>query len=85
MLVLIVLGIVASNIYLPTQAPTYHLGFGMGLAFLWMCVLCAVTFLLYLKRENKLRDAGKRNDRLLLAPEVQSNLGDDHPSFRFSY
>ncbi|KAK5091452.1 hypothetical protein LTR05_001635 [Lithohypha guttulata] len=78
-------GIVASNIYLPKQAPTYHLGFGMGLGFLWMCVLCAVVFLLYLKRENKLREAGKRNDRLLLAPEVQDNLGDDHPSFRFSY
>ena len=50
-----------------------------------MCVICAVLFLLYLKRENKLRDAGKRHDRLLLAPEVQMNLGDDHPSFRFTY
>ncbi|KAK5937723.1 hypothetical protein PMZ80_009852 [Knufia obscura] len=78
-------GIVASVVYLPTQAPRYPLGFGMGLGFLWMCVGCAVVFLLFLMRENKLRDAGKRNDRLQLPTEVQNNLGDEHPSFRFSY
>lgn len=78
-------GIVASNVYLPGQAPTYTLGFGMGLGFLWMCVLCAVIFLLYLGRENRLRNEGRRNDRFDLPTDVQNNLGDDHPSFRFSY
>lgn len=78
-------GIVASNVYLARQAPTYKIGFGVGLGFLWMCVACAVAFLLYLKRENRLRNQGKRDDRLRLPVEVQNNLGDDHPSFRFSY
>lgn len=78
-------GIVASNVYLARQAPTYKLGFGIGLGFLWMCVGCAVAFLLYLKRENRLRVYGKRDHRLQLPLEVQNNLGDDHPSFRFSY
>ena len=78
-------GIVASNIYLPGQAPKYPLGFGVGLGFLWMCVGSAVLFLFYLRRENRLRDAGKRDDRLQLPAEVQNNLGDEHPSFRFSY
>lgn len=79
------LGIVASNVYLQRQAPTYRLGFGVGLGFMWMCIGCAVIFLFYLRRENKLRNAGKRDHRLDLPVEVQNNLGDDHPSFRFTY
>lgn len=78
-------GIVASNVYLPSQVPTYRLGFGIGLGFLWMGIVCAVALLLYLRRENKLREAGRRDDRYQLSPEEQSNLGDDHPSFRFTY
>ena len=78
-------GIVASNVYLSKQAPKYPLGFGVGLGFLWMCILSSTIFFFYLKRENKLRDGGKRDDRLDASPEVLMNLGDDHPSFRFSY
>lgn len=77
-------GIVASNIYLPSQSPSYPLGFGLGLGFIWMTAIAAIALLLYLIRENKLRDQGKRNGRYELPAEVQNNLGDDHPSFRFT-
>ena len=78
-------GIIASNIYLQSQAPTYHLGFGLGLALVWVCVAAACIFLFYVKRENRLRDEGKRDDRYNLPGAERNNLGDDHPAFRFTY
>ncbi|CAI6095906.1 unnamed protein product [Clonostachys chloroleuca] len=77
-------GIVASNIFLPAQAPRYLLGYGLGLGFVWLCVLAACTFNIWIRRENKIRDAGGRDDRLDLPEEERNNLGDDHPSFRFT-
>ena len=78
-------GIVASNIYLKSQAPTYHLGFGLGLALVWVCVAAACLFLFYVRRENRLRDEGKRDHRYTLPEAEKNNLGDDHPAFRFTY
>lgn len=78
-------GVVASNVYLRKELPYYNTGFRVGLAFLWITVLMAVAFLLYLRRENKLRNAGKRDDRYDLPDETKANMGDDHPSFRFTY
>lgn len=78
-------GIIASNIFLESQAPTYHLGYGLDLALAWLCVLAASAFLLYIRRENKLRDAGKRDDRYSLPEEEKNNMGDDYPAFRFTY
>ncbi|VUC32114.1 unnamed protein product [Clonostachys rosea] len=77
-------GIVASNIFLPAQAPRYLLGYGLGLGFVWLCVLAACVFNFWVRRENKIRDAGGRDDRLDLPEEERNNLGDDHPSFRFT-
>jgi hypothetical protein len=77
-------GIVASNIFLPAQAPRYLLGYGLGLGFVWLCVLAACVFNFWIRRENKIRDAGGRDDRLDLPEEERNNLGDDHPSFRFT-
>lgn len=78
-------GIIASNIYISRQAPTFKLGFGFGLGFVWVNVLSATALLFVLVRENKLRNAGKRDDRYNLPEEELKNLGDDHPSFRFTY
>lgn len=78
-------GIVASNIYLSSQAPKYPLGFGLGFGLLCVCAFTATALLLLLMRENRLRDAGKRDHRYNLPEDERSNLGDDHPAFRFMY
>lgn len=78
-------GVVASNIFLASQAPTYHLGYGLGLGFVWLCGLAAVVFLWVIRRENRIRDQGGRDDRLNLPEDERNNLGDGHPRFRFTY
>ena len=78
-------GIVASNIFITTEAPTYPVGFGVSLALIWVCGLACTTFLFGLRRENKKRDRGERDDRYHLPQEELENLGDDHPAFRFAY
>ena len=78
-------GIVASNIYLTNEAPTYPVGFGVSLALLWLCGLACTAFYLGLRRGNKRREEGGREDRFVLPQEVLENMGDDHPIFRFVY
>ena len=48
-----------------------------------MTGVCATAWLFLLKRENRKRDAGLRDDRYAMADA--DNMGDDHPSFRFGY
>jgi hypothetical protein len=71
--------------FVTSQAPEYPLGFGLGLGLVWLCVLSSLVFLFYIKRENKLRDQGKRDDRYNLPEDERNNLGDDHPAFRFTF
>lgn len=58
-------------------------GYGTSLALLVMSGVVATIYLLLLKRENRKRDLGLRDERRFLADA--DNLGDDHPSFRFSF
>lgn len=76
-------GIVASNIYLNAQAPTYPLGFGMSLGMIWLCGLACTALACGILLENRKRDKGGRDYRLELPREERENLGDDHPRFRF--
>ncbi|CAL5867380.1 uncharacterized protein PFLUO_LOCUS1598 [Penicillium psychrofluorescens] len=78
-------GLVASNVFFTSEAPTYPTGFGISLGMVWICGISCVVFVTWLARENRLREEGKRDDRYELPPEELSNLGDDHPSFRFMY
>ncbi|KAJ4250156.1 hypothetical protein NW762_011969 [Fusarium torreyae] len=78
-------GIIASNMFVTTQAPTYPLGFGLGLGLVWLCVLSSLVFFFYIRRENAIRDEGKRDHRYNLPDDEKNNLGDDHPSFRFTF
>ena len=78
-------GIVASNIYITSQAPTYAVGYGVGLALLWICGMACTVFFAGLRMENKRRNNGSRDDRYSLPEEELENLGDDHPRFRFGY
>lgn len=78
-------GIVASNIYITSQSPTYHVGFGVSLGLMWLCGLACTAFFVGLRMENRKRDAGGRDDRDGLPEEELENLGDDHPRFRYGY
>ena len=78
-------GIVASNVFITSQAPEYPVGFGVCLGCIWLCAIFACALALYIRRENKLRDAGRRDHRYELPEAERNNLGDDHPAFRFTY
>lgn len=78
-------GLVASNVYLSPEAPTYPTGFGVSLALVWVCGIACMVFFLYLLRKNRLRDQGRRDHLYDLPPEELDNIGDDHPNFRFTY
>lgn len=78
-------GIVASNIFLKTEQPYYHTGFGTATGFLGLTMIMATVFLIGLKLENKKRDRGGRDYRYQEEESELKNMGDDHPAFRFSY
>ncbi|ODH50390.1 hypothetical protein GX48_03505 [Paracoccidioides brasiliensis] len=78
-------GLIASNLFFPSEAPRYPTGFRTSLALVWVCAVTCIAFFLYLYRENRLRDEGFRDHLLLLPEDEVDNLGDDHPSFRFTY
>ena len=78
-------GIVASNIFITEQAPTYPVGFGVSLGMIWLCGLACTVFVVGLRLENRKRDRGERDYRYQLPKEELDNLGDDHPQFRFGY
>lgn len=77
-------GIVASNLFLPNGAPLFKAGYGSALALTVVCALLSTVFMLALDRENKMRDAGRRDYRFNLCQAELENLGDDHPDFRFT-
>lgn len=75
-------GIVASNIFIASEQPLYHTGYGTSLALVWVCgIACTVMFFGVL-RENKKRDRGDRDWRL--EQSDIGNMGDDHPAWRFT-
>ncbi|KAJ5181917.1 hypothetical protein N7449_012064 [Penicillium cf. viridicatum] len=78
-------GLVASNVFFDSEAPTYRTGFGVSLGMVWICGLACTVFFGYLYRENRLREQCKRDHRYHWPREELENAGDDHPSFRFTY
>jgi MFS family permease len=77
-------GIIASNVFVKTEAPRYFIGYGVGLATMISCGVVSSIFAWGLLRENKKRARGERDDRLALSETERSNLGDDDPSFKFA-
>jgi MFS family permease len=77
-------GIIGTNIFLPRESPTYPTGYGTAFGMLWVGALAATLMVFLMHRENAKRDAGARDHRLALPREVVANLGDHHPSFRFT-
>ena len=76
-------GIVASNVFITSQAPLYPTGYGTSLGLFAMTVIVSTVLVLGMRAENHKRDRGERDHRL--AEPDADNLGDDHPSFRFTY
>ncbi|KAF2266179.1 MFS general substrate transporter [Lojkania enalia] len=75
-------GIVASNVFLASEAPKYPTGYGVSLGMLWICGAACVSLFFLVKSENRKRDRGERDHRL--EEEDADNLGDDHPHFRLT-
>lgn len=76
-------GIVASNVFITSEAPSYPVGYGVSLGMMWLCAAACTVLFFGVRAENKRRNRGERDHRLD-EPEVD-NLGDDHPHFRFTY
>lgn len=77
-------GIIGANIFVGSEAPRYHTGYGTALALIWVGALGATVFYVGLLLENRRRDAGKRDYRLSRPDEEVKNMGDHHPKFRFT-
>lgn len=77
-------GIIGSNVFLQNQSPWFHAGYGASIGFLWLGAFAAITMALLMAAENKRRDQGKHDHILELPEEERNNLGDAHPSFRFT-
>lgn len=77
-------GIVASNIYLDSEKPTYVTGYSTSLACIWISGSAAVALAIGMYFENRKRDRGGRDERLNESPERLANMGDHHPAFRYS-
>ena len=76
--------LVSSNVFISKEAPKYPTGFGVGFALNMLAGICCIVLFFGLKAENARRDQGRRDGRLALPPDEQDNLGDDHPSFRYT-
>ncbi|AEO57794.1 hypothetical protein MYCTH_2304423 [Thermothelomyces thermophilus ATCC 42464] len=79
-----VAGIIGAFIFVKKEAPLYRTGYGVALAMMWFGVLCATAMAGLMWRENRKRDRGERDHRLALPDEDKNNMGDWHPSFRFT-
>jgi MFS family permease len=78
-------GIIGAFIFIKTESPTYPTGYGVALGMMWFGALCAAVMAVLMWRENRKRDRGERDGRLAsLKEEDRVNMGDWHPSFRFT-
>jgi hypothetical protein len=79
-------GVVSSNIYMKTDSPYYRIGHGIVLAYMAVGLLGGTIFMhVMLRRENRLRKAGKRDHWLegKTAEEIRM-MGDVRPDFIYT-
>ncbi|KAL1873468.1 hypothetical protein VTK73DRAFT_916 [Phialemonium thermophilum] len=77
-------GIIGANIFLINESPKYPTGYGTAFGMLWMGAIAATIVFFLMLRENRKRDAGERDSRLTDPNEDPTNMGDYHPSFRYT-
>ena len=73
---------IGTFIYLQRDSPKYILGHAVSLGALVLTVILAMAQIMYLKWENKKRDRGERDERLV--QENEARLGHRHPRFRYT-
>jgi hypothetical protein len=73
---------IGTFIYLQRDSPKYALGHSVSLGALVITIVLVAAQIFYLGWENKKRERGERDDRLLQADT--DKLGHRHPSFRFT-
>jgi hypothetical protein len=61
------------------------MGYGTSLALLVLDGIAATAMVIGLKVEIDKRERGERDYRLHLGKATMETLGDDHPSFQFTY
>lgn len=77
--------IIASNIFLSREAPGFVTGYSVAMAFVILEAFLAAALVVWLRRQNRLRDRFGL-ELLQKIPEHEwNNLGDEHPSFRYTY
>ena len=77
-------GFVAGNVFIASQSPRYPVGYGAILAMSVLAGVAATMFYLGLRRENRKRDRGERDELFEMNKEELDNAGDDDPRFRFA-
>ena len=85
--------------YRAEDRPWYRLGHGVVLAYICAGLICTAAFALYLSRENRIRDAGgrdeviegvdnknahERNGRYKSVEEARIHKGDQWSGFRYT-
>jgi sugar phosphate permease len=73
---------IGTFIYLQRDSPKYTLGHAVSLGALVITVILAVAQVVYLRWENKKRDRGERDGRLV--QDHGGSLGHRHPNFRYT-
>lgn len=77
--------IIATWTYLPGEAPYYRMGHWINCGAACILFLAVGCNMVYLKMENRMRMAGKRDHRLAGATEGEiGRLGHHHPEFRYT-
>lgn len=78
-------GFIGSNIWLQTEAPTYVTGVAVSMALMIFCCFCSTIYFFGIRAENRKRDRGGRDYRYTQEADELDNMGDDHPSWRYTY
>ncbi|KAI1191444.1 major facilitator superfamily domain-containing protein [Nemania serpens] len=77
-------GILAVWAYLPSDGPNFPIGHSINFAAQVVALFLSIFGILYCMRENRLRERGGRDNRLVgLTEEEKADLGYRHPDFRY--
>jgi len=77
-------GLIGSNIFLVSESPQYRTGYGTAFGMLLFGAACATAMEVLMWKENRDRAAGRQDYKLQRPAEEVNNMGDYHPSFRYT-